>query len=69
MADIFDQASEREMRDRELAIKHALNTSRQGIKANGTCHNCGDKLEHVHNLFCDNDCGRDYQQRMRNKRF
>lgn len=70
MTDIFDQATDREMRDRELAIKNALMTSRQGIlKPKGNCHNCGEKLAYAHNLFCDNDCGMDYERRQRNKRF
>lgn len=70
MADIFDQASEREQMDRELAIKNALATSRNSVlKPNGSCHNCGEPLEYSHNLFCDSDCGNDYERRLRNKRF
>lgn len=69
MADIFDMASERETLERELAIKAALTTSRTGaIKPKGACHNCGETLEHAHNLFCDADCGNDYQRRMANRR-
>lgn len=70
MADIFDQASEREQMDRDLAIKHALASIRfSAIKPNGSCHNCGEPLEYSHNLFCDNDCGTDYERRQRAKRF
>lgn len=68
MADQFDIASERETLDRELAIKAALVTSRTGMKPKGACYNCDEPLAHGHNLFCDNDCGKDYERRLRNKR-
>lgn len=68
MADQFDVASERETLDRELAIKAALTKGRSAMAPKGTCYNCAEPLEHANNLFCDNDCGQDYERRLRNKR-
>lgn len=69
MADQFDMASERETLDRELAIKAAIQDRRGVMSPTGKCHNCGEPLAHSHNLFCDGDCGFDYQRRMTNRRF
>ena len=41
MADVFDQASEREQMDRELAIKEALRRAQLSVLVpNGRCYNC-----------------------------
>lgn len=65
MADIFDQASERETIDRELAIASTLqriNASK--LPATGACHNCAERLP-ASELFCDIDCKTDYEKRQR----
>lgn len=69
MADLYDMASELEQRDRELAISSTL----QRIQATrlhpkGECHNCGEEVKEKA-LFCDADCGADYDRRMRAKRY
>jgi hypothetical protein len=43
----------------ELALKCAMNVRRAGLKANGTCYNCGEECRGV---FCDADCGYDFNQ-------
>lgn len=69
MADKFDQASERETLDRELAIKTALTTSRASIlNPKGNCYNCAEPLPKG-GLFCDRDCSADHELRARSKRF
>lgn len=69
MTDIFDQATDREMRDRELAIKAALATSRAGIlNPKGACYNCLEPLPKG-GLFCDADCRADHEGRKRSQRF
>jgi hypothetical protein len=69
MTDVFDQATEREIADREFAIKAALQRIEDSrLKPRGTCHNCDEPLEFSHNLFCDADCGSDYELRTRMKR-
>lgn len=68
MADVFDQATEREMLDRELAISATLNSIRESkVKPNGKCHNCAEPIP-AQALFCDADCGADHELRERNRR-
>lgn len=69
MADVFDQASDREQMDRDAAISATL----QRIKATrlhpvGRCHNCDEPLA-PSLLFCDADCSADHELRMRAKRY
>ena len=68
MADVFDQASEREQMDRDLAIKEALrNTKLSMLTPNGRCYNCMEPIAHP-KLFCDADCSADHEVRMRARR-
>jgi hypothetical protein len=69
MADIFDQASERETRDRELAIQAVLRASSIGLLTpNGRCYNCQEAVGR-HQLFCDSDCSAYHEQRQRARRY
>lgn len=68
MTDIFDQATEHEIRDRELAIKLQLESAAPAMRRTGHCHNCDESLGSGE-LFCDADCRNDYELRARAKRF
>lgn len=69
MADVFDQASEREQVDRDLAIAATLNRIKSNqLQAIGECHNCGERLPPP-KLFCDADCSADHELRMRARRY
>lgn len=69
MTDIYDQATDREMADRELAIKAALQRIEAGkLQPRGTCHNCDEPLQPTA-LFCDADCSADHELRIRAKRY
>ena len=69
MTDIYDQATDIEMRERELALSVVrANADKQPrLTANGLCHNCGEQLgDGV--VFCDSFCRDDWQRRAaRNK--
>lgn len=74
MADQFDQASEREQMDRDLAIKRQLEasaTSVRSIKAQGHCLACFEDFAANDNqrLFCDAKCAGDHEQRQRARRY
>lgn len=69
MADEADMAQELE----ELALKHALAHRKAGanLPPKGSCYNCaealppvkeGKELRHVR-IFCDKDCGDDWEER------
>ncbi len=58
MTDIFDQATEKEMRDRELAIRHAR-AQNQPLKFTGHCLSCNEILQQ--GRFCDAECREDYE--------
>lgn len=63
MTDIYDQATDREMRDRELALSLVRNQSTAlSIKPIGVCHNCGDLVSNAL-TFCDSNCRDDWQLR------
>lgn len=68
MTDIFDQATEHEIRDREMAIKLQLDSAAPAMRRTGHCHNCDESLRSG-GLFCDADCLNDYELRARAKRF
>jgi len=65
MTDIYDQATEREERDRALSLSVVL-ARKPAILPNGQCYNCGHSLAHD-GLFCDGDCRDDWQARNPNK--
>ena len=61
--DIYDQATEREERDREIAIKLAT-ASAPALPYLGVCHNCSAPTA-PSIRFCDSDCMADYEKRKR----
>lgn len=64
MTDVFDQATEKEERDRDLAIR-AARSKNQPIKYTGHCLYCNAEL--VIGRFCpQEDCGEqwEYEQKM-----
>jgi hypothetical protein len=69
MTDIYDQATDREMQDRELALMNvrASAGTLPTLTANGKCYNCD---EHVSDgaTFCDSDCRDDWQLRFKRNR-
>ncbi len=60
MADFTDEASETE----ELLRTIALNNRVKPLRPLGWCYNCEEKLA-AQQLFCDADCGNDYNARVR----
>lgn len=59
MTDIYDQASEQEQQDRDLAI--AAQRKRTNLLPTGSCYFC-DSLLRDGVLFCDADCRTDYER-------
>ena len=55
MADIFDQATEREELDRQIALQHRNPT----LPNIGRCYFCN---EEITGLFCSNECRNDYEK-------
>jgi hypothetical protein len=70
VADFFDQASDREMADRDLAIKNRLaNPVKCNILAKGFCLYCGDDFEHnSQKLYCDGICADRHANRLKSER-
>ncbi len=65
--DVFDQVTDREIKDRELCIKAAITARTEPVlKPAGTCYNCGETVT-GQQLFCDGDCRQDYTARNRRK--
>ncbi len=61
--DVFDKASEVELRDRRLALLQRKPT----LPYINQCHNCEETVpETAH--FCDADCRDDYERRERAKK-
>ena len=56
MADLYDQASDREEQDRALALKVRMPT----LKPCGACHYCGESVRGSL-LFCNADCRDDHE--------
>lgn len=63
MTDIYDQAAEREERDRERAIA-AARASSAALPFVGACYNCDSIVPDGHR-FCDIDCRDDWERRQR----
>lgn len=64
MTDIYDQATEREEKDRDLCLKYYRKPVPH-IPVRGYCLNC---LDPVYNgSFCDNDCRDDWEKRNNDK--
>lgn len=69
MTDIFDLASEREQKDRDLAIKRQLEASAvsaRKIKAQGYCLACFEDFAANDNqrLYCNAKCATDHSRRV-----
>jgi hypothetical protein len=58
MTDIFDRASEKEERDRDLAIR-AARAKNQPLKITGFCLFCNEALSD--RRFCSAECREDYE--------
>lgn len=58
MTDIFDRASEKEERDRDLAIR-AARAKNQPLKITGFCLSCNEALSD--RRFCSAECREDYE--------
>ncbi len=64
MTDIYDQATDVEMRSREIALQTIrAKASKPAMQANGACFNCEEHLADSNALFCDADCRDDFQLR------
>jgi len=63
--DVFDQASEKEERDRDLAIQEAR-AKNKPIKFTGRCLSCNAQVEV--GRFCDVWCREDYELEQKMKR-
>ena len=63
--DVYDQATEREEKHRELSIAQAR-AKNQPIKFSGRCLSCNAEVES--GRFCDSWCREDYEQELRIKR-
>lgn len=61
--DIYDQATEREEKDRERAIA-AARRAVPVLAYTGRCHNCDATLP-ASMRFCDADCCQDFEKRQR----
>lgn len=58
MSDIYDQATDKEMRDRDLAIK-AARAQNKPIQFTGHCLSCEEIIDK--GRFCDSACREDYE--------
>ena len=70
MTDIYDQASIREMNDREFAIARQRARPVPKAAAKGSCHNCGENFEEdSQKLYCDGKCADQHAQRQSGRRY
>jgi len=60
MADIFDQATEREIQEREIALSLAR-AQKRTIEATGFCLSCGEKVTEE-KRWCDSTCRDDWEK-------
>ena len=69
VSDIYDQATDHEMRDRELALQNvrAIAGTMPTLTANGKCYNCAEVVG-IGATFCDSDCRDDWQLRVNRNR-
>lgn len=58
MTDIFDQATDKEMRDRELAIA-AVRSQNKQLRFTGHCLSCNESLSD--GRFCGAECREDFE--------
>ena len=64
MSDIYDQATDQEMMDRDLAIK-AARAQNQPMKFTGHCKYCEEHIDRGH--FCNAECREDFEQMQKMK--
>lgn len=60
MADQFDQATDREMMERDIALAEARKAKTE-IKATGLCLECGEPVQ-ADVRWCSKDCRDDWQR-------
>lgn len=60
MADIFDQASDREIQEREIALS-AARKQKTSILSTGFCLQCGEPME-GDKRWCDTTCRDDWEK-------
>lgn len=60
MTDIYDQASDREQLERDLAIQYSSKVN--AVPATGFCLSCGELMDVPSRRFCDSFCRDDYQK-------
>lgn len=60
MTDVFEQASEREQLERDLAIRFSRKVNE--LPATGFCLFCGELLTVPSHRFCDSFCRDDHQK-------
>ena len=63
MADDADRAQ----LEIESELSHAKRAARARLSLipSGHCHNCDEHIKHVGQLFCDQECARDFEKRER----
>jgi hypothetical protein len=61
MADIYDQATDQEMKTTDLAIRIAR-TAPSGPEATGQCLNCGEPVEEAGRRWCCFECMNDWSK-------
>lgn len=66
MNDVFDQASDREMMDRDLAIA-SIRSKVNYLKPKGSCYFCDEPLS-SRRKFCGPNCRDDFEREERQKR-
>jgi len=59
MTDIYDQASDREEQDRNLAIEHHRKANKSLLPV-GSCYFC-DSAINESRIFCDKECADDWE--------
>jgi len=64
MADLADQANERNEAFQEAALGAARAPVPASPKPSGECHHCGEPVESPR-LFCDADCARGWDRLMK----
>jgi len=68
MTDIYDKATDIEMRERELSLAIVrAEASKPALKPNGHCYNCEEVLSDEV-VFCDEHCRDDWQLRLNRKK-
>lgn len=63
--DIYDQATEREEQERDIAL-NIIRSRKPVLEYKGQCFNCDANVAQPQ-LFCDVDCRDDWHKRNRNK--